>query len=100
MQLVRIAAEEYDIGVVDGEIANLHEYQDAWGFVQVARDELRQVAEGDDPKAAAAAEEMLAELEAAGPLFPAIVPEGPMTADSSLLWGAAARMELAALPVM
>ena len=35
--MVRTAADEYAIGVVDGEIDNAHEYQDAWGFVQVAQ---------------------------------------------------------------
>lgn len=99
VQLARIAAEEYQIGVQDGEIANLHEYQDAWGFLQIARDELGQVADGGDQAAAYAAEQMLTQLGTTDPLFPAIVPEGRIEADPSLLWGAAARMEIAALKV-
>jgi hypothetical protein len=97
VQLARTAAEEYAIGVEEGEIVNLHEYQDAWGFLRVARDELAQVAAGDDQSAAAAAREMLGQLESTAPLFPSIVPEARIDADPSLLWGAAARMEIAAL---
>lgn len=36
MNLLRNALFEYEIGVVDGAIANVHEFQDAWGFTQVA----------------------------------------------------------------
>lgn len=99
VNLARIAAQAYDAGVVDGAIADLLEYQDAWGFVQIARDQLHQIAASNDPEAAAVAAEMLSELGAAEPLFPSIVPEGEITGPSSLLWGAAARMEFAALPV-
>lgn len=35
-RLLREAAREYAIGIVDGELANAHEYQDAHGFTQVA----------------------------------------------------------------
>ena len=34
--LLSNALLEYEIGVVDGAINNVHEYQDAWGFTQVA----------------------------------------------------------------
>ena len=34
--LLANALLEYEIGVVDGAINNAHEYQDAWGFTQVA----------------------------------------------------------------
>lgn len=34
--LLTNALLEYEIGVVDGAINNVHEYQDAWGFTQVA----------------------------------------------------------------
>lgn len=36
VELLREAAKEYAIGVVDGRLANAHEYQDAYGFTQVA----------------------------------------------------------------
>ena len=34
--LLREAAREYGIGIVDGQLENAHEYQDAYGFTQVA----------------------------------------------------------------
>ena len=36
LNLLTNALLEYEIGVVDGAINNVHEYQDAWGFTQVA----------------------------------------------------------------
>lgn len=35
-RLLREAAREYAVGIVDGRLANAHEYQDAYGFTQVA----------------------------------------------------------------
>lgn len=34
--LLREAATEYAVGIVDGQLENAHEYQDAFGFTQVA----------------------------------------------------------------
>ena len=36
VSILREAAAEYALGVVDGQLENVHEYQDAYGFVQVA----------------------------------------------------------------
>ena len=36
VNLLAHALIEYEIGVVDGVINNVHEYQDAWGFTRVA----------------------------------------------------------------
>ena len=36
LNLLANALLEYEIGVVDGVIHNVHEFQDAWGFTQVA----------------------------------------------------------------
>lgn len=91
--LMRTAAEEYAIGIVDGAVANLHEYQDAWGFVQVAKDQVAKLA-GTSPEAAAAMEEALAPTDA---IFPGLVPEGAVEGDAAVLLGAAARIELAGL---
>ncbi len=90
--LLRTAADEYALGIVDGEVHNLHEYQDAWGFVQVAKDEASKL---DVPEGVGAAiAEAMAPVDA---LFPAIVPEGRVDGQSEVLYGAAARVELAGL---
>ena len=41
MSLLTNALLEYEIGVVNGSINNVHEYQDAWGFTQVASEYAR-----------------------------------------------------------
>ena len=54
------AAEEYAIGVVDGVVDNVHEYQDAWGFTQVALERVGQVVSTTDIERAATAEAAVA----------------------------------------
>ena len=94
--MVRTAADEYAIGVVDGEIDNAHEYQDAWGFVQIAQarlDALSPASEAERKIGAEAAEA----LEGIDRLWPGLAPEDPIEGQASTLYGAAARIELAAL---
>lgn len=97
--LARTAANEYAVGVVDGKVADLHEYQDAWGFLQIVT--ARATALADDheeavAKAANATLEAVAETDAA---FGGITATEAMTAGPDALFGAAARIELAALSV-
>ncbi len=54
------AAEEYGIGVVDGVVDNVHEYQDAWGFSQVALERVGQIASTTDVERQATAEAAVA----------------------------------------
>ncbi|RUO62150.1 hypothetical protein [Pseudidiomarina insulisalsae] len=91
------AGEEYDIGVKSGEVVNVHEFQDAYGFTTIARsrlDELTEVQREANAEAIAEVEAILASLP---PLWPTITPEGKVAGDSSALYGAAARIELATL---
>jgi len=94
-RMSRTAAEEYAIGVVNGRLDNAHEYQDAWGFVQVARLRLDRLsgANDDEIRAIERAGKALADLNR---LWPGLAPEGMVDGDASLLHGAAARIELAA----
>ena len=94
--MVRTAADEYAIGVVDGEIDNAHEYQDAWGFVQVARARLDALSPDGEAERKITAEATEA-LEGIDSLWPGLAPEGPVEGQASTLYGAAARIELAAL---
>lgn len=94
--MVRTAADEYSIGVgEDGAIIKAHEYQDAHGFVSAASEILAAAKPraGDEADAAAAAKEQLDGLSAA---FPGWLVERT-DAKASLLYGAAARIEIAAL---
>ncbi|EYD78135.1 hypothetical protein Rumeso_00266 [Rubellimicrobium mesophilum DSM 19309] len=100
--LLQAAAREYASGIQGGAVAELEEYQDARGFVAVARDQLQALAGSSDAKVADAASDALAALAETDPLFPALVPEdgAAFPGDASeVLYGAAARVELAGLQV-
>ena len=83
-------------GVEGGRVVNPHEYQDAFGFVQTAEAavaRLKQAGKGD-PEILAKIER---ELGAVEPAWPALVPPEQIATDASLLYGAAARIEIALL---
>lgn len=90
--LLREAAEEYEVGVVGGMVAELHEYQDAWGFTQVAAAQAAAMA-AVAPEASASMVAAIAQTDA---IFPGLVPEGPVAGEAAVLLGAAARVELVA----
>jgi hypothetical protein len=96
--LVRTAAQDYEGGVAeDGEVLSDHEYRDAWGFVETARAELTRLAGDADAAVAGAAERALAALEPVGALFDGLSPARIEGADPSVIYGAAARIEIARL---
>ena len=96
-ELVRVAGAEYVVAVEGGSVTNLHEYQDSWGFLRVVEAELRGIAESGDEGARHVAEEALEYLEQTDAAFGDIQGKGEMTLDPSLLYGAAAQIELEAL---
>lgn len=86
-ELLRVAAEEYAIGVVDAELANAHEYQDAYGFTQVALQWAR------EKKFARIA----GQINAVGDMWHGLTPQKSLPHAASRLYGAAARVEILAL---
>lgn len=93
--LVRTAGDEYDEGVTDGRVVEPHEYQDAYGFVQIARALVDGLdAEPRAQQAVAQARGALDSLEGAWPDLP--VPAGPVTVTAATFAEAAARLERAA----
>lgn len=99
VHLIRKAGDEWSEGVKDGAIAELHEYQDAWGFTQAARARATALAASADANVKAAAEATLAALDELAPALPAVLPEGAIGGDPSLFAAAAAKIELAAYKV-
>lgn len=98
--VVREAAAEYHAGVQDGKVVETHEYQDAWGFVQAARAIAHELEDSSRPEVQEAVAKFQEQFEAIAPAFPTLVPTAETeAADASVLFGAAARMELAALAV-
>lgn len=97
MGLLRTAGEEYAIGVEDGKLVNAHEYQDAWGFTQIAMKRLEELpAEQREqaPETVERVESLIADLS---DLWPELAPGDTVEGEASRLYGAAARVELAAL---
>ena len=43
VSLLEIAAEEYAVGIIEGEVKNKFEYQDALGFTEVAKNILKNI---------------------------------------------------------
>lgn len=99
VKLVRTAGEEYAIGVKDGAIVNAHEYQDAYGFVQAAKRLLDGASEEEKKEYAKPLEEIAGHLAALDEAWPDIAGKKPVETDASVLAGAAARIELAALSI-
>ncbi|MEO1137392.1 MAG: hypothetical protein AAFW68_12435 [Pseudomonadota bacterium] len=94
-EIVRTAGDEFDIAVEDdGAITNLHEYQDAYGFLIASRDILSGL-ETTDMNAADAISLAHEQVELALALFAGLTEE-TTEGTPSTLYGAAARIEIAA----
>ena len=93
------AADEYGEGVEDGKIIELREYQDAWGFTQAAKAQLASLSSDDRKRMANSFDEIERELDGLDSAWPTLVAPKSITADASVLYGAAARIEIAALAV-
>jgi hypothetical protein len=95
--LVRTAAEEYEIAVKDGRVADPHEYQDAWGFVQAAKARMAGLSQADRQRLGQGFDDITAELDGLGRAWPSIVPPESVTTGAALLWASAERIERGAL---
>ncbi len=94
--LTRIAADEYQVAFDGGKMVNAKEYQDAWGFLQIVKEEARELAGSDDAQVAEAAAAILGYAENAESVFSGVKGDGISNPDASEIYGAAARMEIAA----
>jgi hypothetical protein len=97
--LIRTAAEEYEEGVKDGKIVELHEYQDAWGFMHVAAQILASLSDEERNEHKVEIGNMETELGKLGKLWPDVAGKMPVNGSAKELFTAAARMELAALDI-
>lgn len=95
--LTRIAADEYSVAVKGGTVSKLHEYQDSWGFLREVEAQADELSASSDAGVAAAAAEIGALVDGLDVAYGDIQGKGQMRMEPDLLYGAAARMELAAL---
>lgn len=94
LDLVRTSAAEYDIAVGEnGVLENEHEYQDALGFVRIARDLLGRLEGMTDNATAVAA--LREQLDLITPIWPSLMAPQRLETDPSVIYGAAARIEFA-----
>ncbi|MCK7593772.1 hypothetical protein [Pseudomarimonas salicorniae] len=98
--LLREAAAEYALGVKDGRIANLHEFQDAYGFTRIARRWIEGLSPAQRARAPEAIERIESQLDALlATAWPSVVEPGTLKTSAADLYGALARIELAAAAV-
>ncbi|MDE0179337.1 MAG: hypothetical protein OXP36_12175 [Gammaproteobacteria bacterium] len=95
-RLVREAAQEYAIGIVDGVPANAHEYQDAYGFTQVAG-LWAQRAAADHPGHESVFGRIREAIDGVSDMWPALLPPAEVSHKASRLYGVAADIEIIAL---
>lgn len=95
--MVRTAADEYAIGVKNGDVVNVHEYQDAYGFTEIAIERLDAINSEQQQLAAKDIENTRQWLLELRNLWPTVDPQGKLEGDASHLYGVAARIELAAM---
>ena len=89
--LLREAAAEYAVGIVDGRLSNAHEYQDAYGFTSVAL-LWAQSADSDE-----VFDQILERIEALSDMWPSLVPPEELQQQAARLYGAAAEVEILGL---
>lgn len=95
--LVRTAGAEYALGVDDGKLVNAHEYQDSYGFTEIAKLRLAGLpaeVRGQSPEAIKRVEKILNDL---ADLWPGIAPGDSVNGNAARLFAAAAHIEIAAL---
>lgn len=96
--LVRVAAEEYKIGVgPDGALKNAHEYQDALGFVRTAASLVATIDTKGKAALAKSVADVRASLDGLKGAWPSVVPPKKVDFDGSALFVAAAKIEIAGL---
>lgn len=95
-KIARTAGDEFSLGVAeDGSVANLHEYQDAYGFLTAAREMLSEE-ETNDINASEAIAVAHEQIDLALEAFSGLIAD-QTDGSASTLYGAAARIEIVAL---
>ena len=83
-ELLEGVEEEYGEAVENGRIIELEEYQDAWGFLQVAESLYEHIADDVESAEAEAAEEIEEEFEVLAKAFPSVQPPATPIAPAGI----------------
>ena len=98
-RLISQAAREYAVGIIDGQVNNVHEYQDARGFIEIAMD----LTQNHAQKVGLSENQLVVigllrdRLEDLLEMWPALVPVDEVPFEASRLFGAAADVEILSL---
>lgn len=95
--LMRFAAERYSIATAKNTVTNLYEYQASWGFLNVIKTQATTMTQSDNSSVAKAGTKILGYLAATAPAFGDMMGQGITDMRASLIYGAAARIELASI---
>lgn len=93
--LLDTSAEEYKVGVFEGMVEDVHEYQDAWGFQQIAFKRVGQIEAETDAERSMKAEAAVT-VSSLDDLWPNLDPAGPVDGDAGRIVSAAERIRSAA----
>lgn len=85
--LLEIAAEEYAIGIVNGNVENKFEYQDALGFTIIAKNILKETATYNEEEEIKK-KKVLEIIENLSNLWPSLVPTGIIDGDAKIIFNA------------
>ena len=98
-RLISQAAREYAVGIIDGQVDNVHEYQDARGFIEIATDLTRnheqKISLSENHKVVIGL--LRDRLEDLLEMWPTLVPVDEVPFEASRLFGAAADVEILSL---
>ena len=91
--LLEIAADEYAVGIVNGEVENKFEYQDALGFTIVAKNILKNTTTQSKDEEIKK-NKVLKIIENLSDLWPSLVPTGIVDGDAKIILDAIAKINL------
>jgi hypothetical protein len=90
--LLETAAEEYAIGIVDGDVKNKYEYQDALGFTMIAKDILKKM-QVDDKADKEKISKTLSLIDSLAILWPDLVPTKKVDGDAQAILDAVTQIK-------
>ena len=90
--LLETAAEEYAIGIVDGDVKNKYEYQDALGFTMIAKDILKKM-QVDDTTDKEKISKTLSLIDSLAILWPDLVPTKKVDGDAKAILDAVTQIK-------
>ena len=81
ISLLRIAAAEYAVGIIDGKVENKYEYQDAFGFTNMAKNIIEKV-NTEDVTEKKRLSKIIEAIDTLSPLWPELAPNLNVDGDA------------------